>query len=248
MAILMPSLLVGLIWISIPIVIHWWQRRRARRVRWGAMQFFGLPPHRVVGRRNLAQWVLMAVRMLAVAVMALALSRPRVAAKLVPAAWAEGAPVELAIIIDHSLSTGRLNGGETVFDRSIELADSVLRQLRANDSACVVFAEHGPRLVGPGTIGGGDRETIDRVRTTLREEKPGVTDASIPDAIGLARRVLDGSAGSSGTRGFSPSVGTPGEGWGGGNRSLSSQAPSLTLPRNTGGGDRIARRMGRALN
>src|SRR5579862_7478155 len=39
--------------------------------------------------------------------------------------------------------------------------------------------------------------------------------------------------------GFSPSLGTPGEGWGGGcvERLSSARTPSLTLPRSTGGGN-----------
>jgi len=43
-------------------------------------------------------------------------------------------------------------------------------------------------------------------------------------------------------RAFSPSPGTPGEGWGGGcgERSSTARAPSLTLPRSTGGGNRRA--------
>lgn len=197
MSFLTPSLLLGLIGVCIPVLIHLWYRRRARRVAWGAMQFFGRPvvPAGRIGSKVFAR-LLMASRVLAVALAALALAQPQLSSGPLPKAWAEGAPVAVALVIDHSVSTGRSSGGETVFDRATVLADSVLRQLRSNDAACVVLAEHAPRLLEPGMAGGADVAAIETLRADLRRQKPGSTDGSIASAVALARRTLAGAAGS----------------------------------------------------
>src|SRR5882724_1298966 len=100
MTFLAPSMLLGLSAASIPVIVHLLHRRRARRVTWGAMQFLGPSPMPATRTRNVAQWVLMALRMTAIALLVLALAHPRVSARGLPAAWAEGEPVDIAMVID----------------------------------------------------------------------------------------------------------------------------------------------------
>ena len=73
---LMPLLLVGLTGISIPVIIHLLHRQRTQPVQWAAMQFLRVSPLQRKRKKKVEQWLLMAVRILALAVLALLLARP----------------------------------------------------------------------------------------------------------------------------------------------------------------------------
>ena len=190
MSFLMWPLLIGLVGISIPVIIHLLHRQRTEPVLWGAMQFLRVSALQMKRKKKVENWLLMAVRILALAALALALARPRVArSTFFPAGLAQ-APVDVAVVLDHSLSTGRASNGQTVFDREIAVSDQVLDQLRPNSTLSVILAEHRPRPLNAQPIKKSDRGTIEQLRRQLRQEKQGMTDCSIPDAISAARQVL----------------------------------------------------------
>ena len=69
------AMLLGLLGVAIPVVIHLLTRRRVPTIDWGAMQFLELG-RRARTRVRLAEWLLMAARMLLLALLALAAARP----------------------------------------------------------------------------------------------------------------------------------------------------------------------------
>src|SRR5690606_14416421 len=102
------AMLLGLAGVAIPVLIHLLARRRATTIDWGAMQFLRLG-HRARARFRLAEWLLMASRMLLLAVAALAASRP---------IWSSGAadgpaggPRDIVLVVDASAGMARQGGG-----------------------------------------------------------------------------------------------------------------------------------------
>lgn len=189
---LMPALLVGLLGISIPVVIHLLHRQRTQPVRWGAMQFLRVSPLQRKRKKKVEQWILMAVRMLALGVLALLLARPLwVHGKYMPAGLVADAPVDVAVVLDHSLSTGRASNGQTVFAQGVAAVDKISDQLRPGDTLSVILAEHKARPVNALPIRKTDSAGLEQLRGRLRQEKPGMTDCSIPEAISAARRLLN---------------------------------------------------------
>ena len=187
---LMPVLLLGLLGVSIPIIIHLLHRQRTQPVLWGAMQFLRTSPLQMKRKKKVDHWLLMAIRMLALAVLAFLLARPRmVQSKYVPKGLTDS-PVDVAVVVDHSLSTGRLAGGQTVFDRSLAVTEKMLEQLKPNDTFTVVLAEHAAKPLNVQPIKKSDGGAIQQLRQRLGQEKEGMTDCSIPEAISAARRVL----------------------------------------------------------
>jgi hypothetical protein len=186
----MPLLLLGLIGMSIPVVIHLLHRQRTQPVLWGAMQFLRTSPLQMKRKKRVDHWLLMLIRILGLGVLALMLARPRVMhSALLPKGLGD-APVDVAVVVDHSLSTGRSSDGQTVFDRSIAAAGKMLDQLKSSDTFSVVLAEHAPRPLNAQPIKKADSGGIDQLRQRLGQEKQGMTDCSIPAAISAARRVL----------------------------------------------------------
>ncbi len=99
--------ITGLACIAVPILIHILMRRRRRPVAWGAMQFL-LAAYRQQRRRmNLEQWLLLASRCLIVALVALAVGKPVLAA----IGGGEGHRARtLYVLLDNSLTSGASPG------------------------------------------------------------------------------------------------------------------------------------------
>jgi len=70
------TILFGLIGVSIPIIIHLLNRRRAKTVEWGAMQFLLASLASRNRRIMIEEMILMALRCLVVALLVLAMARP----------------------------------------------------------------------------------------------------------------------------------------------------------------------------
>lgn len=102
-----PWMLLGLLAAAVPVVVHLQARRRARRVTFTALRFLTAADPRRARAMRLREWLLLAVRTLAVVLLTLALARP-----LLPDLAEEQAlvaarePVGLALVIDNSLSMG----------------------------------------------------------------------------------------------------------------------------------------------
>ncbi|HSU68356.1 MAG TPA: BatA domain-containing protein [Tepidisphaeraceae bacterium] len=186
----MPFLLVGLLGVSIPIIIHLLHRQRTQPVLWGAMQFLRTSPLQMKRKKKVDHWLLMAIRILALAVLAFLLARPRMMqSKYVPKGLTDS-PVDVAVVLDHSLSTGRLSNGQTVFDRSVAVTDKMLEQLKPADTMTVILAEHKARPLNIQPIKKSDGNGVQQLHQRLAQEKQGMTDCSIPEAVSAARRVL----------------------------------------------------------
>ena len=73
---LQPILLFGLPLAALPIIIHLINQRRYQTVRWGAMMFLLAANKMSRGYARLRQWLIMAARIAAIAVLIFAVSRP----------------------------------------------------------------------------------------------------------------------------------------------------------------------------
>lgn len=96
MSFLQPWLLVGLPLISLPIIIHLVNQRRYQTLPWGAMQFLLSASRMSRGYARLRRWLILAMRVLAVAALVLAVSRPLAGGWL---GWVGGSGVDTALIL-----------------------------------------------------------------------------------------------------------------------------------------------------
>src|ERR1700730_17444708 len=69
-------LLAALPLVALPIIIHLINQRRYQTVRWGAMMFLLAANKMSRGYARLRQWLIMAARIMAIAVLVFAVSRP----------------------------------------------------------------------------------------------------------------------------------------------------------------------------
>jgi Aerotolerance regulator N-terminal len=76
MSFLQPMLLAALPLVAIPIIIHLINQRRFQTVKWAAMMFLLAANRMSRGYARLRQWLIMAMRMAAIATLVFAVSRP----------------------------------------------------------------------------------------------------------------------------------------------------------------------------
>ncbi|HUE13568.1 MAG TPA: BatA domain-containing protein [Planctomycetaceae bacterium] len=113
MSFLQPWLLLGLPLVALPIVIHLINQRRFQTVRWGAMMFLLTANRMARGYARLRQWLIMAFRMLAIAGLVFAVSRPLASGWLGLAAG--GRPDTTIILLDRSpsMQQSSASGGDS---------------------------------------------------------------------------------------------------------------------------------------
>ena len=147
MTFLQPWVLVALPLVALPLIIHLINQRRFQTVRWAAMQFLLAAKALSRGYSRLRHWLIMALRMAAVAAVILAVGRPLSRGWLALAGG--GRPDSAIVILDRSPSMQAVAtaGGESKLDTGRrQLADS-LATLRAGRVLVLSDPAQGPEEV-----------------------------------------------------------------------------------------------------
>jgi hypothetical protein len=102
---LAPLFFVALAGLAIPVLLHLTQREKNQIVRFPSLMFVRRIPYQSVRRRKIHNWLLLFVRLAALAMIILAFARPLIGSDDGTAAPGEGAR-EVVILLDTSYSMG----------------------------------------------------------------------------------------------------------------------------------------------
>jgi len=187
------AFLVALAAAALPILIHLFSRRRAREMPFSQLRFLDEITRRKIRRLRLRQWLLLALRTLAIALIALALSRPVWHG---PGASRQRGSSAVAILIDDSFSMeARLDPSAllpletatttlsfpTRFEQARQRALQLIDLLEDGDQAILVFTASPPRVPYESTV---------RDPALLREEVLRATPrATRSDLVGAFERI-----------------------------------------------------------
>lgn len=177
------ALLAGLAAVAVPPIIHLLNRKRYVTLPWGAMQFL-LASRQTRRRILLEEILLMAVRMLVLALLALGLAAPLLQGRY--AAIIGGTTArDVAIVLDGSASAAFTWDGTTADAKARQWAESFAEQLRPGDGVAVIQARAKPlaAIAEPSA----DR---DRLRAALRALPAGRGAADWPAAVQVAVQAL----------------------------------------------------------
>ena len=171
---------------AVPIIIHLLNRRRFRIVVWAAMEFL-LQSHRKNYRRiRIEQIILLALRVLAMILLALALARPYLEAGGLAGALGM-ANRYVVLIVDRSYSMGHTVGGKTAFERAVAAAEQVLSTLKPGDRLSLIAMDARPEaVIRQPTIEHATTGRSELLRLTLSD-----AGTDIPAALKLAAELLD---------------------------------------------------------
>ena len=103
MAFLVPLFLLGVAGIVVPILVHLTRRQRRNVVVFPSLMFLERIPFQEQRRRRIQHWLLLALRSLALALLALAFARPFLDRTDLSLGAASG-PREIVVLLDQSYS------------------------------------------------------------------------------------------------------------------------------------------------
>ena len=134
MSFLTPLFLVALAGLAIPVLLHLIQRERKQVVQFPSLMFLRRIPYQSVRRRRIRHWLLLMMRLAALALVVMAFARPFFRGAD-PAAAAAGGAREVVVLIDRSYSMGY---GDR-WTRALAAARGAIDSLTPADRASVVF-------------------------------------------------------------------------------------------------------------
>ncbi len=226
---LAPALMgAGAAAVSIPIIIHLLNKRRFRVIVWAAMEFLLAAQRRNARRLKMHRWLLLAVRCLALLLIAAGMARLVVDSNVFGGAL--GGERAVIVIWDDSYSMAFQKPGEpSAFDKSKKLLTSWLENgdLSPGDKVMVIHASRNG-------VRAGNQPTLDRSALLASIRGASVTDAEtdLSAAIDQASDTLKGLEASTRTRqvilltNFANSALRP-AGVGGGEEALKKQIAAL---------------------
>ncbi len=174
----------GMLWFllaaGIPVLIHLWNRRRFRRVRWAAMEYLLAAMRRNRRRLLVHQWLLLLLRMGMIVLLTLAVAEPylqRLGRPLV----SRTRTLHL-FVLDNSLSMGAKAGEETAWSRALAAIEQQTANASPGDGfALVLLARPAKAQVALPVF---DRTAF---LAQLRQLQPATTEADL--LVGLQRSV-----------------------------------------------------------
>jgi len=141
MSFLTPLFLLGLAAIAVPVLIHLTQRERRTVVEFPSLMFLRKIPYESVKRRRIRDWLLLALRATALALIVAAFARPFVRGSELSAA--AGGAREVVLLVDRSYSMG---AGDT-WTRAQAAARQALQGVSALDRVSLVLFSSTAELV-----------------------------------------------------------------------------------------------------
>jgi hypothetical protein len=128
---------------SVPIIIHLLNKRKFRTIVWAAMDFLLAAQRRNARRLKFQRWLLLAVRCLALLVLAAAVGQLVLETTAV-GAWLGSGQRGIVVVWDDSYSMGfQREGAEPAFENSRKLLIDWLGKLSSSDKVMLIQAHRG---------------------------------------------------------------------------------------------------------
>lgn len=187
MGFLAPLMLAGLAALAVPIAIHLIGRSRARVVRFAALDFLMSTKRRTARRLRLRERLLLIVRIVACAAVALALAKPFASCDRKGPQVSRG-PQAAVLVIDDSFAAGYLVDGKPWLARATAEARRILTQLGPEAEVAIVRNAEGTDHPSELT-----RDHM-RLRDQLLTLEPSARPADTTRALGRAAQLLAASS------------------------------------------------------
>ncbi len=146
MTFLSPWLLLGGLAVSVPLVLHFFYRARHRKLPWAAMTFLKQAIEQTSRRLRFQEWILLALRCLALLLLAFALSRPAITGSTI---GGRGDSVDAIMVFDTSMSMSARDGEKSRLERARDAALTVLDNLPNNSTIQIIGCSDRAIPLGP---------------------------------------------------------------------------------------------------
>src|SRR5688572_411805 len=179
MQFLAPLFFVALAGLAIPVLLHLTQREKKQIIRFPSLMFVRRIPYQSVRRRKIHNWLLLFVRLAALALIVAAFARPlfRTGTPILPSGT--GAR-ELVVLLDTSYS---MSYGDR-WAQARTAAEDALRGLNASDRASLVLFSSGADILVRSS------SEMSKLTAGLSTAKPGAGATRFGPALKVAGSIL----------------------------------------------------------
>jgi len=179
---LVPLFLLGIAGIVVPIVVHLTRRQRRQVVAFPSLMFLEKIPFQEQRRRRIQHWLLLSLRALALALLAVAFARPFMEDAELSAGGNTG-PREVVVLLDRSYS---MDAGD-LWDQALSEARRVFGELGPLDRASLVLFAQGAEVAARSTSDRG------RLEAALADARVGSGTTRYGPAMKVAQTILEES-------------------------------------------------------
>ena len=178
MSFLTPLFLLGLAALAVPVLIHLTQKERKSVVQFPSLMFLRKIPYESVQRRRIRDWLLLALRLAAIALIVTAFARPFLRGSSLSAA--PGGARDIVVLLDRSYSMGYADSWPRAQRAAAQALDSATP---ADRISVVLFADTAEIAL---------RSTPDRARAVgeINAATPGPGSTKYGPALKLAGSLL----------------------------------------------------------
>ncbi len=142
------TLLVGMLLGIIPIVIHLINKHRAKLRRFAAIEFLLMSDKRVARKLKLKQFMILALRVALLMLLAFALAKPYIEPDLAAEGSSLAEPGSAVLVIDDSLSMYAVDAeGVTLLQRAVDRAKAFIEEGGVRTSIAIVAAGNPARTL-----------------------------------------------------------------------------------------------------
>lgn len=184
MSFLNPLFLAALITVGVPLLIYLLNIRKPRKVQFSTLAFFESLKTTALKRIRIKRWLLLTLRMLAVAALAIALSRP-----FLPSGSGtiyQNEPMVVGILIDNSPAMDRVDRDGPYIEQALEIAGGII-SMAGSDDRIDLNVTHGEGLTLPLLSPGGALNRLDQIGTEKKGNYLGDRISRMKDRLRDAR-------------------------------------------------------------
>lgn len=141
MSFLSPLFLIGALGATIPVAIHLYKKKQTVIYEFAAIDFILQAQNRSLGGTKFRNILLLILRSLLIAFIAMAMAKPFIANDLGKgfASYNNTIPTANVFVIDDSFSMGYKYDGKSLFEIALENGNTILDSLGVNDEVAVIF-------------------------------------------------------------------------------------------------------------
>lgn len=177
---LVPAFLAGLAALAIPVLIHLTRKETRDAVRFPSLMFIRQVPHKSTSRRAIHRWPLLLLRLLGLALLIFAFSRPFVGGDGGDLLPGDTGGREVVVLLDRSYSMGF----GSRWERALAAANEAVSELGQNERGTILLFDSRAEAASPTTM---DRTEL---QASLRGLEPGPRSTRYAPALRYAQRLL----------------------------------------------------------
>ncbi len=132
MSFLNPIFLFALAAVALPLVIHLLNLRKPKKIQFSTLSFFKELQKTTIRKIKVKRWLLLILRFLAVACLAMVLARPFLPPALSGSSTGNQ-PAVYGILIDNSISMNRIGSGGPLIDQAKEMTETIVNSSKEQD-------------------------------------------------------------------------------------------------------------------